>query len=53
MYCVQAVQEVSRNYSSLTDVQRKFLAVNTNDFFLRFIYEIGMIFDDDTRTLLF
>jgi len=46
---MQAVQEVSRNYRNLNDTQRKFIAVNTNDIFLRFIYEIGMIFDDDTR----
>jgi len=44
------VQELSRNYQNLTDTQRKFIAVNSNDIFLRFIYEIGMIFDDDTRT---
>lgn len=40
---------MSRNYHNLSSVQRQFVAVNTNDLFLRFIYEIGMIFDDDTR----
>ena len=48
----QAVQEVSRHYNSLSAIQRKFVAVDTKDIFLRFIYEIGMIFDDDTRTSL-
>ena len=46
----QAVQEVSHNYNNLSAMQRKFVAVNTKDIFLRFIYEIGMIFDDETRT---
>ena len=50
---MQAVREVSYNYNKLSDIQRKFVAVNPNDIFLRFIYEIGMIFDDDTRTLLY
>jgi len=50
--CIQAVEEVTGNYNKLSDVQRKFLVVNTNDIFLRFIYEIGMIFDDATRTFL-
>ena len=50
--CIQVVQEVSHNYKYLSDRQRKFVAVNTNDIFLRFIYEIGMIFDDDTRMFL-
>jgi len=44
---------VSRNYGNLSDEQRKFVAVNTDDIFLRFIYEIGMIFDDETRVYLF
>lgn len=45
----EAVQEVSHNYNSLSAMQRKFVAVNTKDIFLRFIYEIGMIFDDETQ----
>ena len=40
---------MSRNYLALSDVQRRFVAVNSKDFFFRFVYEIGLIFDDDTR----
>jgi len=53
LHCIQAVEEVSYNFNSLTSVQRQFLVVNPNDIFLRFIYEIGMIFDDDTGTCMF
>lgn len=45
----EAVQEVSRNYQNLSSTQRQFVSVNTNDLFFRFVYEIGMIFDDNTQ----
>jgi hypothetical protein len=44
----QAIQEVRQHYMKLSQKQRDFIAVNTQDFFSRFVFEIGMIFNDDT-----
>jgi hypothetical protein len=43
-----AIWELRRSYDSLSPQQRQFVAADPTDFFFRFIYEIGMIFDDDT-----
>ena len=44
----QVIQEVRRNYWELSSQQRQFVEINSADLFFRFVYEIGMIFDDDT-----
>ncbi|CAD5113271.1 DgyrCDS2450 [Dimorphilus gyrociliatus] len=43
------IPEIQKNYNLLTQSQRHFIAVNAEDIFLQFIYEIGMIFDDATK----
>jgi hypothetical protein len=44
----QAIQEIQNNYADLTYQQRKWLRINPTDIIGKFVYEIGMMFDDDT-----
>lgn len=44
-----ALQEIQNNYADLSMSQRNFLAIKPEDLFLRFIYEIGMMFDDSAN----
>ncbi|XP_029658399.1 uncharacterized protein LOC115232575 [Octopus sinensis] len=43
----EALQEIQNNYADLSYSQRTSLAIKPEDIFLRFIYEIGMMFDDN------
>ncbi|GAB1602797.1 uncharacterized protein LOC115232575 [Argonauta hians] len=43
----EALQEIQNNYADLSVSQRSSLAIRPEDIFLRFIYEIGMMFDDN------
>jgi len=45
----EATREIQRNYQDLEAEQRQFIRVDPADIFLRFIYEIGIIFDDNTN----
>ena len=49
--CLKAIAEIQRNYEELNEEQRDFISVDPNDFFFRFIYETGMIFDDKSGTV--
>ena len=42
----EAIKEIKHNYEELNTKQKEFIRVYSEDIFLRFIYEIGMIFDD-------
>ena len=44
------ITEVKENLAKMTDEQREFLRVNQKDILRSFIYEIGMIMDDETGT---
>jgi len=44
----EAHWELRRNYDRLSPHQRELVAINTRDIIVNFVYEIGMIFDDDT-----
>ena len=44
----QAVREIKNNYADLSVHQRRWLKVNPEDMMGSFIYEIGMMFDDET-----
>ena len=48
---LKAIAEIQRNYEELNEEQRDFISVDPNDFFFRFIYETGMIFDDKSGTV--
>ena len=43
-----AISEIKKNYEELDQYQREFIRINPDDLFLKFIYEIGMIFDDNS-----
>lgn len=45
----EALEEIKKNYYRLSHDQRKFIAIDTKDLFLKLIYEIGMIFDDESK----
>lgn len=47
-----AIREVRKNYRDLTPAQRVFIRVDPRDLFFRFIYEIGMIFDDSSSKFM-
>ena len=44
----QAIPEIRQNYEKLSAKQRDIVAMDPSDVFVCFIYEIGMIFDDQT-----
>jgi len=44
-----AIREIRKNYNELSTKQRQFIKVDASDIFFRFIYEIGMIFDDNSN----
>ena len=45
------IDEVKAHYQMLSPQQKEVLAVDPRDLFIKFIYEIGMIFDDQTSKL--
>jgi len=45
----EAVQEIEKNYQQLDLKQREMILVNPTDLFIRYIYEIGIIYDDSTN----
>ncbi|XP_046380217.1 m-AAA protease-interacting protein 1, mitochondrial-like [Haliotis rufescens] len=45
----EAIQEIRNSYADLDVGQRRFICVNPRDIFFRFVYEIGMIFDDHSE----
>jgi len=45
----QAIWEIRRNYDQLNAAQKEIIAIKQEDIFYKFIYEIGMIFDDETN----
>ncbi|KAL8618003.1 hypothetical protein ACOMHN_040227 [Nucella lapillus] len=44
----EAVPEIQNNYADLTYQQRRWLKVKPSEVIGKFVYEIGMMFDDDT-----
>nr|KAG5713547.1 hypothetical protein BaRGS_024595 [Batillaria attramentaria] len=44
----QAIQEIQNNYADLTYQQRRWLRITPSELIGKFVYEIGMMFDDDT-----
>lgn len=48
-----AIHEIKQNYEELNDEQREFIRIDPEDIFLKFIYEIGMIFDDSSSKLFY
>ncbi|ESO05479.1 hypothetical protein HELRODRAFT_171110 [Helobdella robusta] len=45
----KAVEEIKQNYNLLTEGQKKFIMVDPRNIFLKFVYEIGMIFEDKSN----
>jgi len=45
----EAVQEIEKNYDQLEVRHREIIPIDPTDLFLRYIYEIGIIFDDSTN----
>jgi len=45
----EAINEIERNYRKLGASQKQFIAVNPKDLFIRFVYEVGIIFDEQTN----
>lgn len=46
--CLQAIQEIQNNYADLNYQQRRWLQIIPSEIIGKFVYEIGMMFDDDT-----
>ncbi|XP_064598480.1 m-AAA protease-interacting protein 1, mitochondrial-like [Liolophura sinensis] len=45
----EAIQEIQNNFADLNLEEKRKLSVKASDIFFKFVYEIGMIFDDDTN----
>jgi len=45
----EAISEIEKNYQKLETKQKQFIAINPKDLFIRFVYEIGIIFDEETN----
>jgi len=45
----QAISEIRQNYNKLNDTQRQMIALKPEDIFYKIIYEIRMIFNDETN----
>ncbi len=47
-----AINEISAHFQMLSPHQKAIIAIDPKDLFVKFIYEIGMIFDDQTSKTL-